>query len=797
MNKLLPFGGCSFILFGDFHQLDPVGEESLIRGLMESYNPNNKIVDPTIPKHIGRESFKLFKLYDLKYQHRSKDDHHTSLIAKCRNLKVKCPIDNDIIKYIKENIITQQIIENNPNWLKATVAVTSNVEKLAVLKHKIKFEAILCNTCVLTWKKTFAESFSQHCNPNTLNQLYSQFPNLYHYCVIGGKATLTMNISPQKGLANGSSCTIYVILYNDSNVQTNMNALISNAIKGSIVEIETPDYVLIEIEKKNIVWLKEASMVANKYIYPLSINKYAQMADKIKIPTQEAGGKALEIKYYQHEFEMALVSTIHKLQGSTEPLLLVAISQRPKGIKSLDLSAFLVAFSRTETIDNLKFIVMEDNEDLEYLKNLKQNSILYYWFNSYNAITHLFQTPSEDIINELFPSTEMEEKKKIQKALTKANYLNSLKSNDKSTIPVLRSKLNKPSLIKTTAKTLIKNPNIINKINSSRIIVSNSIEDLSILTKVPNNSNTHGKIDFSALELSRWGFGTDVNAEDKQILCYVDFGNLLGPFESDIQDIKNTIPNIQVDDRRNAFNNLFNTYIQNNHMLRLFRYHNHDNNTMKTTGDGLCGYRALFQLYHTLLFKEAFANNTTNDGCNIYCKGKNLNLLEHEQNNNFTTFLLDLLEKVNQHSLTNDERLMLNDEKIQLQLALNYIIPYVRNVKSQRDEFMLEETNAWMHDLWLIHCMKLLEMKGSYLCINDYIFDNHPSNQHVAMITNTSFSHRIKHNYDECLQIFSSNYISFSHKHFEVEPFLDINYDIQLFQLAVTDVMNKLFDYYF
>jgi hypothetical protein len=219
---------------------------------------------------------------------------------------------------------------------------------------------------------------------------------------------------------------------------------------------------------------------------------------------------------------------------------------------------------------------------------------------------------------------------------------------------------------------------------------------------------------------------------------------------------------------------------------------------MHTTGDGLCGYRALYQLYNTLLYKEIYTNtNITNDECNKHCNGLNPNLLTHKDNHSFTTFLTDLLNKVNEQALTNDQRFLFNNEIILLQNALRYILPFITQVRSRLNTFMPSTTNAWMNDAWLIHCMKLLEMNGNYIMIIDFITRSHPSTQQLGMISNTTFSHRTAFNYDECLQIFSYHFITFSNSHFEVEPFIDINYDIQLFQLAINDVMNKLFLFYF
>ncbi len=78
--------------------------------------------------------------------------------------------------------------------------------------------------------------------------------------------------------------------------------------------------------------------------------------------------------------ELNLVSTIHKLQGSTRERVVLALNHRPgKLFKRLCIEELLVGVSRTKTASTLKILPKSDLKSLNYLKDLSCPPELLLW----------------------------------------------------------------------------------------------------------------------------------------------------------------------------------------------------------------------------------------------------------------------------------------------------------------------------------------------------------------------------------------------------------------------------------
>ena len=136
-NPDLPFGGKHILLLGDMWQFPPVS------GLAKPALYQSAVVVATnkrVPNEAyraGANLFTQFKLFVLKDQHRMDKDYAKHL-APLSDMKKDYPITDEWLSNLKV-LSPEDLQKPDSPWTFATVAVTGNVERLAI----IRFKAIL------------------------------------------------------------------------------------------------------------------------------------------------------------------------------------------------------------------------------------------------------------------------------------------------------------------------------------------------------------------------------------------------------------------------------------------------------------------------------------------------------------------------------------------------------------------------------------------------------------------------------------------------------------------------------
>ena len=205
----IPFGGVKVVLCGDFMQNESIGGDSLYVNslLVARYNhkffippERNRTQDAYFPGGVMQRTAEVFnqaKLFFLKKQFRCKenDPEHMDMIRRLHKG------EGLTIKDLKNfNFIDKNLMKNDPEWRYAPMLVTSNFERTAIIEQKAILFAKDKGEVVFRWKLN-AKILQGEGNDEDLYEV-NDSPGLWAYFVKGAPLYITINLNPNKHIAN-------------------------------------------------------------------------------------------------------------------------------------------------------------------------------------------------------------------------------------------------------------------------------------------------------------------------------------------------------------------------------------------------------------------------------------------------------------------------------------------------------------------------------------------------------------------------------------------------------------------
>jgi hypothetical protein len=403
----LPFGGFSVLILGDYFQLDPVGDMSLhVAALSLFGNAGSNISEiydggaagpssPAASRQLSADQvhaaqlFSTFRLVEFTQQMRAAGSDpviagHRAFLDSLRSS------DADAVDWGRFTTLYKPLTaDDRDEFAGATFGVCGNLEKNAINRIVAVTAARKNGVPVITWRLE-PKGQNEHGELFLEANFYSRQPQLTHYFVRGAPCTMLKNISPELGLANGSSMVFDSIVLNKEHAVQDLQT-IANAEPGSIIEVHPPAYILVSPPSDSPLaqserWPSGASLRAGKIAVPVGVcHEIKGYGPCIVAPVgggskRSKSGKLCKT-FAAHPAELGYAFTLHRVQGRTVDRMVLELNPRltsngafniKLGLK-LTRKAMYVALSRVRDPRHLRILPLRvsEKEFLSYLASLQ------------------------------------------------------------------------------------------------------------------------------------------------------------------------------------------------------------------------------------------------------------------------------------------------------------------------------------------------------------------------------------------------------------------------------------------
>ena len=387
MNIDVLFGGLSVIVMGDFCQIPPVlPAVSLHSSLMKEVNKNKTFVRNSSyinPSTHGALIFSKFKKIELKQQMRiSNDPSHVQFLSDLRLFsKNQKRRSTDALKHFKT--LTKEDVEKDNSWTIAPIIVTSNEERWRINQQQSKVFAKNNNTPRFVWFQKIHGLIASGINQSQIDYLYATCPPLKGIFVAGAPGFLLHNISPTRGLTNGTSITFHSIILDPKEDRKRIIKQIMQEKNDDIILEYIPKYILVKLVNADKEKFKGIFSFGEDIVIPLEPECFSKPF-LANFPITETDTMKHRFQAITHGVELGFSITLHKIQGQTCTRLIVDLNRRPFQ-PQITYTGFYVAVSRVRKSEDLRIMPIQPKDrNLNYLATLQPPSDLMEWLNSYD-----------------------------------------------------------------------------------------------------------------------------------------------------------------------------------------------------------------------------------------------------------------------------------------------------------------------------------------------------------------------------------------------------------------------------
>ena len=433
----MPFGGIVVILAGDFMQIPPVRADALYTDVWKQVDRGSSpstFLDADTPKDRGASLMQTFVLLELKEQQRlraqTQDEDedgrhriHAKMLSRFRT-EVQPFNDDEVITYLRKrqlplsnDHVTQMNTIEDPAWKFATWIVSNNRQVHQINLSQAREFAKDKKTPVFWWPADVKQGGLKDLSIGNQEYIFQTTPGLIDIFVADAPVYLTDQISPPKGLANGTRATLHSLIFTNPHQRGHeFYEEYEKDMKDTKDEIKaaenTDRLVRLRIRPSHVVVRVEPQDSTTEWPYatlprpererggliPLIVRREAQPVSHSSVKendagTEQAGGRHADDKtillpgfpcqddnrkhhpprkvapWPSVDYQLGFAMTSHKCQGATLDKVIIDMSSGP--FKHWDLMMMYVALTRVRNSDDFRLVPFYEREDI-WSKRLKR-----------------------------------------------------------------------------------------------------------------------------------------------------------------------------------------------------------------------------------------------------------------------------------------------------------------------------------------------------------------------------------------------------------------------------------------
>ena len=379
-----PFGGISVILLGDFLQLPTVAGTPLYKTMYGNVKPGDAQVRALFQQFHVIEMQQQLRAGQCEIQQRrllsfralpSSYPKFGSRWGKADMEKFQ-PITEDVLDGVMTELKREEV-EKDDHWTtSATCLTTTNLDRSVINNIVARIFGAKMGQAVVRWKRQFRKKFDVGVKEAMDNLLYleDKYPELFGYFVYGAPAQIldNGNGNVSYGVANGTSCKMVALAWDDPSREKKMHDLTSSiASTDGVIDLEyPPDYIIVQVNIADATnWPAHLNLSSDEgtvYIpIGLKTNRGGEDKDSITLSNDQ------KIAYLAHAVDLSFAITTWKSQGGTFEIVVVLLeSYNASSKQKLSFELLYVMFSRVKNAGGFRCLPL--SAPLELRKKLRR-----------------------------------------------------------------------------------------------------------------------------------------------------------------------------------------------------------------------------------------------------------------------------------------------------------------------------------------------------------------------------------------------------------------------------------------
>ena len=379
-----PFGGISVLLLGDFNQLGPTGGVGLVDALVRCssrYAAAGDVGSAQVELRAARLLASFQRTQLVEQMRAAADEQHKGLIDRFELDREEAPVDAAVLRSFRT--LSPQLLQEDPQFLDASIAVQSNEERCLLNRLGAQSYAVRNRQPVFRWVMPLREgrnAFEAHPPVKAGAFVDAGAGELVVWFVPGMPMVTTQRVGHKGHEVHNGTRVVAVGFEFADGVDW---AMPGGVVPGTVVDVPQPEYVVVKVVGTGLVVPLSAAASPE----PMSMYlKHAGPAVKASLGRTPPSVRV-------HPVEAAFAFTYNKLQGATLSRLILSLADLSAcKLGAMSLEKLYVALTRVRLGKHMAIFPCAQS-DLAHLLALKHPDALKLWHAHYDGHGRWMQAP--------------------------------------------------------------------------------------------------------------------------------------------------------------------------------------------------------------------------------------------------------------------------------------------------------------------------------------------------------------------------------------------------------------------